>query len=212
MQFHIGTRVYLVKRRWNLTVDNERLDGLCDSSTRTIWLDGDLTEEILVDVLRHEHTHCWEFEVGTPRTPEDRANFTSTVSAAFDAEFAAGGGLPALLAMPIDGTRGKPKTDGGNPMNYRAAYDRVVCGECGAEIMAGSIVSAEPIANDAVGCFMMQRGCRCPVCDAVQVWQERCTADGTPLGEFYKPRLITGPEADAWMEQHQDLHCRYNVA
>jgi hypothetical protein len=103
MIFNIGPWRYVVRRRWGLTCDGGRCDGLCACSTRTIWLDGQLREDIMEGVLRHEHVHAWENEVGTPRTSEDRACFVATVSAAFQKEYTEQGGFESLLQIPIEG-------------------------------------------------------------------------------------------------------------
>jgi hypothetical protein len=117
MHFTIGTRQYLVKRRWKLTCDGETADGLCDFTSRTIWLDADLRPDVIVGVLRHEHVHAWEAEVGRTQSDEDRANFISTVSEAFEYEFDAQGGLAALTELPISGNRGAaPKAQPVRPM------------------------------------------------------------------------------------------------
>lgn len=101
MFFSIGTRVYRVVRVSDLHFDGERADGCFDGSTRTIWLDASLGDAAIVDVLRHEVYHAWEYETATPRTAEERAQFGSTVGAAFDHEFNAQGGLKGLLALPM---------------------------------------------------------------------------------------------------------------
>jgi hypothetical protein len=209
VRFTIGTRQYLVQRRWNLTVDGERLDGLCDASTRTIWLDGDLSQDIIVDVLRHEHQHAWEFELCAPHTMEERAQFTATVGAAFDSDFAAAGGLEVLLAMPIGGYRGERRKHHINA-NPSAAHDHVHCGRCSAPIMDGSIDSSA-VQESTSGIYYLDRGCRCPVCDAVQVWREHCAPDGTPLGKYFAARILDADQAAEWLDAHPDLFAPYNL-
>jgi hypothetical protein len=209
MQFHVGPYVYSVRRRWSLTCDGEPLDGYCASSIHCIFLDGALDDAALVETLRHEHSHAWAFHVGEPRTPEDRANFTATVGGAFDGEFAAQGGLDALKALPIEGlppTKSKPTT-----MNHMTITDRVECGNCGAPIMCGSIYTGAPRLSAKAGITLVARGCQCPVCDRVQVWDERATPDGLPLGEYFNVRFLVGPDADEWLREHA-RHCPYNVA
>lgn len=208
MQFTIGTRVYHVRRKWDLSCDGEKCEGLCDYSRRLLWLDGELLEDTIIDTLRHEHVHAWEAEVGATRTTEDRANFISTVSAAFDAEFANQGGLDALLAVPIEGLR--PSKQNAPPLRSLTICDRIECGRCFTPVMAGSIYTSEPHISGSTGVRMVHRGMQCPVCDTVQVWQERCSEDGIPLGEFYHARILTGAEAAEWVVAHP-VHAPYNV-
>lgn len=212
MQFKISpTRFYTVRRKWELACDGERCDGLCAYSTRTLWLDADLAPEIAESTLRHELVHAYESELGAPHTEEDRANFTSTVSEAFEYEFEQQGGRDALAEIPIEGLR--PTTRKTPPaMNSRNMADRIECGRCGTQIMVGSIFTGPAELVDSVGFHMVARGCQCPVCDAVQTWRERSTEAGLPLGEFYGAKLLTGAEAEAWAAEHRELHCPYNAA
>jgi hypothetical protein len=213
MQFSIGTRIYVIRRRWSLRCQGEDLEGLCDSSTRTIWLDGELGAESIIDVLRHEHAHAWQFEVGTPGNDEDQANFSATVSDAFDQQFTDQGGLEALLGVTIEGLRPRGLDGGGvQPRGTFNITDRIECGRCHAQVMVGSIASSSPRLHEAAGFFMLDRGCVCPVCEAVQAWSERCTPDGLPLGEFFNPRILTGPEAGDWLRAHPNVSREYNVA
>jgi hypothetical protein len=207
MQFIIGTRVYSVRRQWNLTCDGERLDGLCAYSSHTIWLDGDLSEEVIVEVLRHEHQHSWEAETCIPHTAEDRANLTATVGAAFDAEFTAQGGLAALLEIPIEGLRPEVKRNKAE-VSFNIS-DRRNCGTCGCEVMVGSIDTAEARMVESVGMYMLERGFECPACGSVQVWDEQCTRDGIPLGKFFNPRILSGVEAGEWLGSHRELCTPY---
>jgi hypothetical protein len=105
MIFSVGTRRYVVRRLWKLSCEGEFLQGLCDWTTRTIWIDGSLALDVAISTLRHEHIHAWEFEVGTPSNQEDRANFGATVGDAFDHEFAQQGGRDRFHEIPIEGKR-----------------------------------------------------------------------------------------------------------
>lgn len=208
MQFQVGAYSYSVRRRWSLVLDGEPIDGYCASSIRCIFLDGELEDDVLVETLRHEHTHAWEFQVGAPSTPEDLANFTATVGAAFDREFMEQGGLEALKLLPIEGVR--PTRAKAAPMNHMTITDRIECGNCGAAIMCGSIYTGDPRVAEKVGLTIVSRGCQCPVCDRVQVWDERATPAGIPLGEYFNVRFLAGEAADEWLSEHP-LHCPYNV-
>ncbi len=208
MQFRIGTRAYLVKRQWNLALEGKPVDGLCSASLRAIWLDGELTPETIVGVLRHEHKHAWEFEVGSPCTSEDEANFFSTVSEAFEYEFEQQEGLKALMMLPIEGT---------NPGTTRPAQqaspigpiDHVYCGACGDPIMDGSIDRDEPEFIDSLNLHLVSSGCKCPTCGEIQTWKQRCTPEGIPLGEFYGAKILRGPAADKWINERKTV---YNAA
>lgn len=189
-------------------LEGQPVDGFCAATTRTIWLDGAVTDDVIAGVLRHEHTHAWEMEVGTPRTHEDLANFAATVGDAFDAEFAAQGGAAALAAIPVEGLR---PPGSATPPTARGAVDRVCCGRCAAEIMSGSIHSDAPRPHETTGIFLVDRGFQCPVCDAVQLWEERAAADGLPLGNYFNVRLLTGQAAAEWASTHR-VHSPYNFA
>jgi hypothetical protein len=209
MHFRIGTHVYNVRRKWDLRQNGQKADGLCDSTTKTIWLDADLFPTEILPVLRHEHVHAWQFETATPSTFEEQATFSATVGDAFDEEFGAQGGLDALIALPVDGLRGERRA----PVQQRLDIpDRIQCGRCGAEIMAGSIHSGAPTLIESVAIMAIERGCACPVCDAVQTWLERCTPDGVPLGGFLRPKLLSGEAAREWLSAHPELPSPYNVA
>jgi hypothetical protein len=208
MQFRIGRHVYNVRRKWDLRHNGEKADGLCDSTSKTIWIDADLMPDEILPVLRHEHVHAWQFETATPSTFEEQATFSATVGDAFDAEFSEQGGLDGFIALPVDGLRGERR----QPVQQRFDIpDRIQCGRCGAEVMSGSIHSGAPTMIDRVG-LAIERGCACPVCDAVQTWLERCTADGVPLGGFMRPKLLSGDEAREWLSAHSGLPSPYNVA
>jgi hypothetical protein len=209
MQFRIGNIVYTVRRKWELKHNGERMDGLCDSTNKLIWLDGEMTGDEVLPILRHEHTHAWAYEVGQPRTFEDLACFAATVADAFDAEFAEQGGIESLMAIPLEGLRpGARKQIEARPLNI---CDRIECGRCGATIMVGSIFTGTPRVIDSINFVAVDRGCQCPVCDAVQVWSERSTSEGIPIGEFFNAKLLEGDEAREWAEQHRELHSPYNV-
>jgi hypothetical protein len=97
----VGWALYAVERVADLHYGGDRCEGLCSREERTIWLRADLHSAVLESTLRHELYHAWEFEAGAPHDAEERANFHSTVSEAFDHEFNAQGGLAALLALPV---------------------------------------------------------------------------------------------------------------
>lgn len=68
--------------------------------------------------------------------------------------------------------------------------------------MCGSICNADPILHEPTGQHRMERWMRCDACGSLQIWTERCTADGTPTGEFVpnpRPRVLRGAEATAWL-------------
>lgn len=207
MVFQIGTRQYVVRRKWALSCDGIPSDGLCDFTTRALWVDGDLPEEVIADVLRHEHIHAWEKEVGTPRTDEDRANFFSTVGDAFESQFVLQGALEALLNIRIEGPRPGRQEDG--LTRFSRATDRIECGRCHAQVMVGSIATTAPRDSKA-GFNVVERGCQCPVCDAIQTWEEKCTEGGVPLGEFYNVKILVGKEASEWIETHSQVFSPYN--
>lgn len=208
MIFKVGPFQYVVRRTWALTLDGDPVDGFCASTSRCIYLDGDLEADALVSTLRHEHEHAWEYEVGQPRTAEDRANFMATVGTSFDQQFSDQGGTTALINTPIEGIA--------NPRRRLAQKtepiftDRVHCGGCGTQIMAGSIYSSEPMALEQSGIVVLERGCQCPVCDRVQVWTERSTADGLPAGEYLRARMLAGAEAVKWLDEHRELYAPFN--
>lgn len=210
MIFPVVNRAYVVRRKWDLACDGIKSDGLCDFTTRTLWLDADLLVETMADVLRHEHVHAWEAEVGKTRDDEDHANFISAISDSFDTHFEEQGGLKALLAIPIEGNR--PSRSGPAKQQSMNVRDRIECGRCGAQVMVGSIASGKPQTMAEVNFKVVERGCQCPVCDAVQVWDEKCTETGLPLGEFHNVRLLVGKEASDWLVQHPEIHAPYNAA
>lgn len=208
MQFAIGTYTFPVRRRWNLSVDGERCNGLCSLVTHTIWLDGELAEEHMVEVLRHEYFHGLEYQWGAGRHDEEsRAQFFATAAGTFEKEFAAQGGLAALLEIPIEGNRPGKRP----PITYRNLTDRIDCGRCGSQIMSGSIFTGVAELNEEVGIFLVPRGATCPVCDCTMTWMERSTPSGIPLGEFHQPKILDGAEAAEWLSAHA-VHAPYNVA
>lgn len=207
MQFSIGAWTYDIRRRWNLKLDGEAVDGYAASTVRCIFLDGDLDPGAMLVTLRHEHAHAWEFEVGTPRDRESLASFAATVGAAFDKEFAEQGGAAALEAIAIEGTR--PARRAPQAMNNMRYTDRIDCGVCGAPIMVGSIAKEEPRLVGETGMSVVPRGCQCPVCESVQTWDERCTAEGMPLGEYLNVRILHGSDKTKWVAAHLELHCPY---
>lgn len=207
VQFNVGPFTYIVHRQWCLTLDGEPIDGYCASTIRCIFLDADLDDVALESTLMHEHEHAWEFELAPPRTPEDRANFHTTVSLSFREQFDEQGGLDALKIVPVEGLPPqKGKVQKGDPR----FSDRVYCGGCGAAIMSGSIYSSEPRHLLQAGLSVLDRGCKCPACDKVQVWTERATPDGLPTGEFLRARLLDGSEAVQWIDEHRGLCTPFN--
>lgn len=210
VKFEVGPFTYNIRRQWALKLDGEPVNAFCSSSLRMIYLDADVPEDVVEATLRHEHAHCWEFETAIPSTVEERATFAATVGAAFDRDWNLFGGLPAVMALPIFGIRPTPKPrierDRDVPLN---TGDRIECGRCGALISCGSIHSSEPRSSDRANIHVVDRGCRCPVCGVVQVWVERVSRDGFPLGEFFSAKLLSGAEAERWLAEHPDLPCRY---
>ncbi len=204
MQFRIGAFTYRVRRKHNLSMGRDWLQGLCEPDTRTLWLDADLADEVIASVLRHELLHAWIAETSQPVTEEDQANMTATVGAAFDEVFETQGGLPAIHRIPIEGIGGGNKLASAAP-----PYDRVTCGRCGTEVMSGSIHS-DPLKLVA-GRLMTRRGFGCPVCDTVNVWDAMAAEDGTVLGGFFNAKLLSASEAAEWQRGHQ-VHCPYNAA
>jgi hypothetical protein len=201
MVFHIGDREYSVRRRWNLTLDGDRVDAFIDHNNRVIWIDGDLPREEIEITLQHEHLHAWEWRAGASRLiAEDRAQFSSMVMSTFNRDFSAGGGVAGVDSIIVEGLRGSaPSPAKMLPMTF-VSYNRT-CGGCETEIAAGSIASSQPREAEK-GVFVMTRWFRCPICGAVPVWDETCNQTGFPLGSIASGRLLRGDEAAAWEEEH----------
>lgn len=209
MQLPIGPFDYSVRRKWSLAVDGEHLDGYCASSIRCIFLDGDLDDKRLVATLRHEHEHCWEFELGSPATAEDRANFHATVSTSFDKHFAAQGGLESLLKIPIEGL--PPLKSRIKQRGEPTIADRVFCGVCNTPVMNGSVFTGESRPLESLGISVLERGFQCPVCGVVQTWVERANREGLPSGEYISAKLLSGGDAAKWIDEHREVFAPYNA-
>lgn len=214
MQFEIGHKPYTVARRWQLTIDGDRCRGLTLHKTHQILLDGDLPDSELLDVLRHEHFHAWEYVVGFVRhNEEQRARFHEMVTGTFERDFAAGGGLDAVLALPIEGEREQAPQKRGIPNTPMSVIDRRSCGCCGTEVAAGSIASGKPI-EIAPQTFVLDRWMVCPCCSGLTKWRERCDTHGIPNGGIVSAEVLTGRAALDYAEAHaaEAARCVFNVA
>lgn len=52
--------------KWRLTLAGKQADGVCDYSTRTIWIDRSLSPELKFAAFIHEFIHAvlWEYDLG----------------------------------------------------------------------------------------------------------------------------------------------------
>jgi len=202
MQLEIGTMSYTVRRRWDLKIDGEPCDGVTSHRDQVIWIDGEIAEPAeLLDVLRHEHLHAVEWRMGGAGVGEEkRAQFVAFVGAAFERDLAAAGGVEAVLALPIHGLRPGAIS---RPLVAEAISngDRRVCGSCETEVSAGSIGNGE-LQEHGQGVYLRERWFTCPACGIVQVWTERCSSRGVPLGGFVEARMLSSNEATAFLATH----------
>lgn len=208
MFFRIGAKTYSVRRKWDLACDNVRADGVCDTSRRIIWLDGELSREAMISTLRHELHHAWEAECGPAADEEARANLSATVAEAFDEAFEQQGGLPKLLLLEIEGLAGRRRDP--NEMATRAGDERRSC-PCGTELAPGGIYTGDPQEDRTAGGFICERGFQCPICSRTITWLESCTKDGRRMGRYFCVQILTGEKEAAWLQEHP-VHEYFNVA
>ena len=205
MRFTVDSRVYsvIIAARPIVREGEPRL-GWCDTVGRRIYLSDELARGDRERVLRHEIRHAWTAAKGLKDSNEADAEDVSAFVEWFDQELAAHGGAAALEALdpPPDSI---PTGSVGRPILNQCA-----CGNCDATVALGSVHSDPSKWNEVVGCWTMQRGMLCPVCDRVTVWCETCSEAGQPLGAFLNvppPTVLKGEAAIAWQRGHQDV-CR----
>jgi hypothetical protein len=105
---------------------------------------------------------------------------------------------------------GKPAPMPASAKQTDAEYgspSKMVCGDCQAETMCGSIEEGDVEAH-AAGGFRRQRWFRCDQCGALQVWFQYCLAGGELLPGIVpspKPRILRGAEANAFLEDHEPV-------
>lgn len=138
MTFDIGGADYSVVRRHVLCRDGSLRRGSFDSSGRLLLVDGGISKQAdVLNVLRHEHRHAWEFETGLCQNcSESRAQLGVVAARTFDRDWTRCGGLPAFLALPIGGTL---------PLVRRSPL-KTLCGccqHCGYTLADGRCISCE---------------------------------------------------------------------
>lgn len=90
-EFEINGSLWRVEYKWNLTYKKRKIDGLCEPSTRTIYIDRALSREDKWITFRHEWRHAlWhEYDVGhNSSDPKKRltTDQEEDLQAAIDAE------------------------------------------------------------------------------------------------------------------------------
>ncbi len=201
MQWNVASaHLYTVRRKYDLQVDGIATDGLTMFARREIWLDGLLAGEALEETARHEYGHALEYHTAQPRNEEERKQFEATVAMAFNKELSACGGWPAVLALPIDPPDRPAVEVAPKPTVHAVEWqitDRVECGYCGVQAMTAPAQHGTPTMNDA-GVWMVERSIECDMCDSIMVWDERCSPEGFPLGQYFNARVLRKGDASAW--------------
>ncbi len=197
-------------RRFNVAIaprplmkDGQACEAALDFDKGDIWLSDQLHGHKRKIKLFHELRHAWKFLRGEQVDEEDDADSVAEMMVMVMHQFDEQGGEPALMAMEPDRASRLPRVPA-TMMNHSNAP----CGYCHAPVAVGSIGSTAPAWNEDMGCWTMDRGIFCTVCEKVTAWRETCTASGMPTGGYLahpQPRVLPGPEASAWIAKHQQL-------
>ncbi len=104
MVFQVGPHAYvpIVTRKKLWGINKQALEGQARESDRTLRISHRVAPERREEILRHEYYHAWLFSVPDPRNEEEAAILNSTIGQQFDRDFAAGGGVAALMVMEPD--------------------------------------------------------------------------------------------------------------
>lgn len=213
MILHVGTIGYSVVLSDQAIFDSDgnQLEGCALEARKLIVLSRIVEPDRREEIAEHEFYHCWLFHVPKPANEEEAAQFHALVAKQFRRDLKDAGGPDAFLSLrPTRVSIGRPSVSRADHLPGFArqslgAGDRIPCGGCDADVMAGSIHTGPAIAQEGTGRFYVERWMRCDACGAVQAWNELATAEGTPLGEFCavpRPRVMRGVEAGAWMVEH----------
>lgn len=215
LSLHVGTTPYSVILSDNSIYDSEgnELEGCAVEGRRLIVLSRIVEPQRREEIAQHEFYHCWLFHVPSPANEEQAAQLHSTVARQFQHDLEKAGGPDVLLNLrPTRVRLGKPlpttadRTRGGREIF--GSSDRMSCGGCEADVMAGSIHTGPVTAEVETTRFYVERWMQCDACGAVQVWCELSTSEGKPLGEFCavpRPRILRGADASAWIAERSEL-------
>jgi|GEM_PF-4348575 len=81
--FNVGPWEYSLKIARKLVNDkNEPLMGRCDLHTMIVYVAADIPPQGRLNVVLHELRHAWRFHFPAPRTDEEEADFSATITAA----------------------------------------------------------------------------------------------------------------------------------
>src|SRR6185437_4835142 len=83
MLFQVGPWTYRVEIARTLVNDkNEPILGRCDLDSMIIYVAADVSPQARLNVVLHELRHAWRFHFPAPRTDEEEADFSATITAA----------------------------------------------------------------------------------------------------------------------------------
>ena len=214
MQFHVGPYSYrlAISDREVFDAEGSRLEGCAVEGRRLLILSRVVEPERREEVALHELIHAWAFHVPTPRTEEERCQLHAMIAEQFRRDLESQGGREAMMQLQPQHVPhlGRP-APAQNPRAAKEVFgrpDRVICSRCDSETMCGSVTNGEPELHAATGQLRMQRWFVCETCGTLTVWLERCTDDGTPLGEYIPnppPRMMDGAEAARFMRERREL-------
>jgi hypothetical protein len=212
MKFHVaGTYTFTLKIPDRPIFDGEEeLEGRAMEGRRVILISCRVDPERRYEVLVHELGEAWGFFVPPPRTDEERHTLSEVIQRQLMFDLDAQGGRDALMEVipeHVEFVESTPKASqvaARRDENYLAP-DRRCCGNCGADVMCGSIEHGRPMFYEPTAEYQIPRWMECS-CSAYTCWFEVCSADGQPLGKLVQvppPKVLYGDQARQWIRQHR---------
>jgi hypothetical protein len=216
MQFTVAGRTFPVRISAELLYDAEGADAwaVIDPVVGEILIWQDCPRAEWLHTLRYEFHRMWSMYNFPPEGQTHGAMNFANEAGEFDRQFAEQGGVAKLLSMTShDDLPPEPPKDRedipkpavkAEPQQPRT--DRRDC-KCGETMMCGSFVTGKRIWSKSNRIWRCQRYFICDACGGVNVWWEKCDAEGEPEGQ-----LLDYPAPDYYLGERARIFLRTDIA
>lgn len=219
IRFNVGPWAYSVRVVDRLKDEHGTpIMGRADLDSLSLLIDSSIKPEARMAVILHELRHAWGYHFPTASDPEQEADFSATMMAAFMRDYQSqrramdefAGMCPAVVIQAPPKPSLEPRHI--SPLSYVTPADCVApahtdcaqCSKCSSLVGNGSIVQSKPY---RIGRFAwaINRTLFCAHCHLLQTWAEGYDY-GRPTGAIVDSPHIIDEEAaiDAFLTEYPE--------